>query len=165
LVGIGALATAITVTFFYMLMLEAWRVRYGRSRAGLGYAVLMAAGVIRLLMLIPPANQWNNVVPPQPFGIYRNLPLMLQGLGLAYLILRDAWANRDRPFLWMGVCILISYACYLPVIFFVQQVPVLGMLMMPKTLAYLAIAIIAYRALWRRPALVTDGLATAAAGR
>jgi hypothetical protein len=27
----------------------------------------------------------------------------------------------------------------------------LGMLMMPKTLAYVAIAIIAYRALWRAP--------------
>jgi hypothetical protein len=51
--------------------------------------------------------------------------------------------------------ILVSYACYLPVILLVQQVPLIGMLMIPKTMAYLAIAIIAYRALYvprREPA-------------
>ena len=45
--------------------------------------------------------------------------------------------------------ILVSYACYLPVILFVQQAPLVGMLMIPKTIAYVAIAIIAYVALYR----------------
>ena len=35
---------------------------------------------------------------------------------------------------------------YAPVILWVSQVPLLGMLMMPKTLAYLGVAFIAYRA-------------------
>jgi hypothetical protein len=40
--------------------------------------------------------------------------------------------------------ILVSYACYIPVILLVQQVPPIGMLMIPKTMAYLAIAVISY---------------------
>jgi hypothetical protein len=74
---------------------------------------------------------------------------MLQGLGVAALILRDAWAPEDRPFRWIGILILVSYACYLPVILFVQQVPLLGMLMIPKTVAYVGMAVVAYRALFR----------------
>jgi len=75
---------------------------------------------------------------------------MIQGLGVAYLILWDAIQTKDRTFTWIGIMILISYACYIPVILFVQQVPAIGMLMIPKTLAYVAIAIIAYRALYPR---------------
>jgi hypothetical protein len=70
--------------------------------------------------------------------------LLIQGLGLAYLILRDAIANKDVTFRWIGIMILVSFACYIPVILFVQQVPLVGMLMIPKTMAYVAIGFLAY---------------------
>jgi hypothetical protein len=44
--------------------------------------------------------------------------------------------------------ILVSYTFYTPVILFVSLAPLLGMLMIPKTMAYAAIAIIAYRDLY-----------------
>lgn len=147
LVGLGALATAITVTFFYVLMLEVWRVRFHKPYDWFGY-LLLGAAAVRLLLMLPAANQWNNVVPPQPWSTLRNLPLMVQGLGVSYLILRDARMAQDRTLGWIGVMILISFACYMPVIFFVQKSPVIGMLMIPKTLAYVAIAVLAYRDLY-----------------
>jgi hypothetical protein len=143
LVGIGALATGVTVTIFYALMLAIWRTRFDKQFGWFGY-LLLAAAVVRLLLMLSLANEWNNTVPPQPWSIYRNLPLMLQGLGVAYLILRDALASKDRVFTWVGVMILASYAFYIPVIFFVQQFPLIGMLMIPKTVAYVAIAFLAY---------------------
>ena len=143
LVGIGALATGVTVTIFYALMLATWRTRFDKQFGWFGY-LLLAAAVVRLLLMLSPANEWNNTVPPQPWSIYRNLPLMLQGLGVAYLILRDALASKDRVFTWVGVMILVSYAFYIPVIFFVQRFPLIGMLMIPKTVAYVAIAFLAY---------------------
>jgi hypothetical protein len=149
LVGTGALATAITVTFFYVLMLVAWHERFRKDYGWFGY-LLLAAAAARLALMIFPANEWARAVPPQPWSIYRNLPLVLQGLGIAYLILRDARATRDRTFLWIGAMILISYACYTPVILFVQQAPVIGMLMIPKTMTYIVIALLAYRGLYRR---------------
>jgi hypothetical protein len=155
LVGLGALATAVTVTFFYVLMLETWRARFDRPYGWFGY-LLLGAAAVRLLVMTLPSNEWNNVVPPQPWSTYRNLPLMLQGLGVAFLILRDARASNDRTFIWIGAMILISYACYIPVIFLVQQVPIIGMLMIPKTIAYVAIAFLAYQNLYStKPVPVT----------
>ena len=151
LVGVGAFATAVTITFFYVLMLEIWRVRFNQ-RYGIFEYVLFGAAVVRLALMLLPSNEWSQVTPPEPMGIIRNIPLMVQGLGLAYLIMRDALQKGDKPFIWIGVMILISYACYMPVIFFVNQLPMLGMLMMPKTMAYVGVAIIAYRDLYRSPA-------------
>lgn len=161
LVGIGAFATAVTVTFFYMLMVDIWRLRFNKPLGWFGW-FLLATGVFRLIMMLFPQNDWSAVVPPQPWGVIRNVPLMIQGLGVMALILRDAYRVDDRPFKWIGWCILASYAFYAPVIFFVQQAPLLGMLMIPKTLAYVAIAVIAYRALYVRPVATTAHVAPAA---
>lgn len=146
-VGLGALSTAITVTFFYVLMVFIWQRRFAR-RFDWFAVVLLAAAAVRLLIMALPQNEWNSAVPPQPWSFYRNLPLMISGLGVAYLILRDASAGKDRTFQWIGVMILVSYAFYMPVIFWVQQMPMLGMLMIPKTLAYVAIAWIGYQNLF-----------------
>ena len=148
LVGLGALSTAITLTVFYVLILEVWRVRSHKRYGWFEYLLLAAAGV-RLLLMIPAANQFNSTVPPQLWSLYRNLPLTILGLGVAYLILRDARKAHDRAFTWIGIMILASYACYVPVILFVQQVPPIGMLMIPKTMAYFAIGFIAYSSLYR----------------
>lgn len=149
LVGVGALATAVTVTGFYVLMLFIWQARYQRPLGWFGGLLLLAAGV-RLLLMLPAANEWNSAVPPQPWSLVRNLPLVVQGLGVAFLILRDARRTQDRPFFGVGIWILVSYAFYTPVILWVQQAPLLGMLMIPKTLAYVAIAVIAYRTFYRQ---------------
>lgn len=149
LTGVGALMTAVTVTLFYILMLELWRVRFQRTFGWFEY-FLIAAAVVRLILMTLPVNNWGSTVPPQPWSIIRNIPLMVQGLGLAYLILRDASARQDRIFTWIGVSILVSYACYAPVIFFVQQAPAIGMLMIPKTLAYLVIGFLAYADIYRK---------------
>ena len=148
LVGMGALSTAITVTFFYMLVLVVWTRRFEKPFGWFGY-LLIVAGIGRLIYMGFPVNDWNSVVPPQPYSLYRNLFLVLQGLGVAFLILRDAQAAKDRTFIWIGISILLSYGFYIPVILFVQQVPAIGMLMIPKTLAYVAIAVIGNRNLFQ----------------
>jgi hypothetical protein len=148
LVGLGALATALTVTLFYVLMLELWRVRFNKRYGGFEY-LLLAVVVIRLMMMLSPYNEWNAVVPPQPWSTFRNLPLTILGLSVAYLMLRDGRRAGDRAFQWIGGMILVSYACYIPVILFVQQAPMVGMLMIPKTLAYVAVGFIAYNELFR----------------
>ena len=124
-------------------MILVWRERFG-GRLGWFEWLLIATAALRLVILLLPQNQWNNPNDPYLWSIYRNIPLVVQGLGIVYLILRDALKKRDRTFIWIGAMILVSYACYAPVILFVRQIPLIGMLMMPKTLAYLAVAFIAY---------------------
>lgn len=142
-VGLGALSTAITVTFFYMYMLFIWRARFDARLGWLG-VVLLVSALARLALMAFPGNEWNRIVPPQPWSLIRNIPLTVLGLGVAYLIMRDARERKDRVFLWIGIMILVSYGFYIPVILFVQRAPLVGMLMIPKTLAYVAIAVIAY---------------------
>jgi hypothetical protein len=154
-VGLGALSTAVTVTGFYVLMLLIWQQRFQRPLGWLGY-LLLAAAAVRLVVMVFPQNQWNNSVPPRTWSMVRNVPLMIQGLGVAYLVLRDAGQRdagqaRDRVFQWVGIMILISFGFYTPVILFVQQAPMLGMLMIPKTMAYVAIAWLAYANLFAPP--------------
>ncbi|MDF2890024.1 MAG: hypothetical protein K0R80_391 [Clostridia bacterium] len=144
LVGSGALATAVTITLFYVIMLDTWRKRFN-AKYGVFEYILIVAAIIRLIMFLHPGNQWSSVIPPYSWSVLRNIPLMLQGLGVAYLILRDGFKSKDRLFMWIGLMILLSYACYLPVIFLVQKSLWIGMLMIPKTLAYLAIAALVYK--------------------
>lgn len=142
-VSLGTLATAITMTFFYALMLVIWSRRFEKPYGRLGY-LLFAAAAVRLALLAFPQNAWNSAETPRDWAIYRNLPLILQGLGVAYLILRDAIAARDRGFIWVGALIVASFTCYIPVILFADRAPALGMLMLPKTMAYGAMAAVAY---------------------
>lgn len=155
LVGLGALSTAITVTIFYMLMVVLWRERFDQEYGWFGY-LLLGVGVVRILIMLLPSNDWNSIVPPQPWSTIRNLPLMLQGLGVAYLILRDASRAADTTFKWIGIMILVSYAFYIPVIFLVQEIPMIGMLMIPKTMAYVAIGFLAYNDLYRVKSVETS---------
>lgn len=147
LAGLGSLTTGVTVTLFYMVMVYVWLVRFERHD-NLWSTLLILAGVVRLFMLALPQNDWNTPTSPYPMGLYRNIPLMIQGWGLLLLILRDAYRRGDATFQWIGWSMVASYLFYTPVILWVHQVPALGMLMIPKTVAYLVIAFIAYRALW-----------------
>ncbi len=148
LVGLGSLATAYTVTLFYMLFVYVWQSRY-QQKATWFTNILLAAGVFRLAFMALPANNWGSLLPPQPVSLYRNLPLILQGIGIMGLILYSAYRSNDTPFKWIGWMIAVSYAFYLPVILFAHRFPLIGMLMIPKTCAYLVVAWIAYKGLWQ----------------
>jgi len=148
LIGLGMLTTSFTVTLFYMLLVHVWRLRY-QQPSGWLTNLLLAAGVLRMMLMALPSNNWGAAVPPQPMSLYRNLPLLLQGAGVTALFLYSAYRQQDRTFQGIGWMIAVSFAFYVPVILFAQQAPLLGMLMIPKTCAYLAAAWIAYRGLWQ----------------
>jgi hypothetical protein len=147
LVGLGGLTTAVTLTFYYMVFVYLWKERFN-EKFNWFTGLLLATGIIRLMMMCLPANMWGNVSAPEPFGIYRNIPLIIQGVGVISLIMRSAYRKNDRTFIWIGWMEILSYLFYLPVILYAQQIPLLGLLMIPKTLAYLAVAWIGYKGLW-----------------
>ena len=146
-VGLGALATAITVTFFYLLVLDIWRIRFDGKYGWFEY-LLVASVPMRLIVMAFPGNDWGSTVPPVFWGPFRNIFLMILGLGVMYLILRDSIKTKDRLFRWISYCIFFSYLFYTPVIFLVRDYPMLGMLMIPKTIMYVAIAYLAYYGLY-----------------
>jgi hypothetical protein len=144
LVGLGALSTAITITFLYVLLLEAWRLTFNKERDKFYYFLFITA-IIRLLVFIPPPNKWGSVVPPFGWSLARNIPLVILGLSIAFLLLKDGKANKEPVAIQLSICIFISYGFYIPVILFVQIYPLIGMLMIPKTIAYMIMAWLVYK--------------------
>jgi hypothetical protein len=151
LLGLGQMTTAFTVTIFYMVLVYAWMARFNKKANWFTY-FLLATGIARLVFMGLPANEWGLAVPPQPFSLYRNIFLMIQGAGVIGLYLTSAYKTDDRAFKWIGWSIVVSFAFYIPVILFAQRYPLMGMLMIPKTCAYVAIAIFAYNSLWKTKA-------------
>jgi hypothetical protein len=149
-VGWGGLPTAVTVTLFYLLMLDAWRVHFDRP-VTLGEWALVGVAVLRLLLLIPPANHWGDAVPPFGWSLLRNVPLVVLGLAVTALYLRDGRRPGQRPIFTIGLLMAVSYACYGPVILLVQRYPMVGLLMIPKTVAYLAMGVVAWFGFFRQP--------------
>jgi hypothetical protein len=162
LVGAGALATAITVTLLYVLLLDAWRVGTRRAPT-LVFWVLLGVAAIRLVVFLFPQNQWGQPVPPFTWSLLRNALLTVLGLSVAWLFWRDGRKQNLRTWVLIAYTILCSYAFYAPVVLWVQRAPAIGMLMIPKTIAYVVLGIIAYRAYCSAPhgAVAADRLKTA----
>lgn len=141
LTGAGALATAFTVTVFYMIFIEIWRIKFQKNKNFI-YYLLMLISVFRLIIMCFPQNEWGRSVPVYEWSLIRNFPLTIVGLSLVVLFYIDAKYRNYKAFILISLMILLSFIFYIPVILFVQKVPIIGMLMIPKTLAYLAVAFI-----------------------
>lgn len=149
--GIGKLITSITMTAFYVLLYFVWRERYGvKSRRELTGAVLALAAV-RILLCLMPQNQWTNANPPLSWGVLRNIPFALLGLLIVVLFYRSARDTHDTPFRWPWLTIVLSFGFYIPVVLFSSTVPLTGMLMIPKTCAYVWTVLIGWQAM-KQPA-------------
>ena len=115
-----------------------------------GGALAVAAAGLRWVVLVLPQNGWDDPVVPLGWSYVRNALLTVQGLVVAWLILRDASRDQDRLFCTIGRLVVVAFAFYLPVILLVHRLPMMGMLMTPKTLAYVPIAVVVYRRMYCR---------------
>ena len=148
--GLGKWITSVTMTIFYVLLYHVWRRRYHiRGHSGLTAAVYILAA-LRILLCMLPQNQWLSTNPPLSWGIYRNIPFALLGLVVIVLFYRSARAQRDRAFRWMWLTIVLSFGFYIPVVLWADVAPMIGMLMIPKTCAYVWTVLIGYLAMTRR---------------
>ena len=134
--GLGKWITSVTMTVFYLLLYAVWRERYRiRGRQGLTALVGLLAGV-RILLCMLPQNRWLSADAPLDWGIWRNIPFALLGLVMILLFYRSAKETGDRAFSRMWLTIALSFGFYIPVVLWADAVPMVGMLMIPKTCAY-----------------------------
>lgn len=139
--GIGKLITSITMTIFYLILYYIWRERYqitGRKALTVAMWVLTLA---RIALCAFPQNQWLSYPQPLLWGILRNIPFAIMGVMLILLFAREAKQANDRVFRFMWLAITLSFLFYIPVVLFAEQIPMLGMLMIPKTLAYVWVVV------------------------
>ena len=142
--GVGKLITSVTMTVFYILLYYVWRMRYEvKGQKGLtSVAYLLSA--VRIALCMFPQNAWTSADAPLSWGIYRNIPFALLGLLIIVLFFREAKKHNDRPFRHMWLTIVLSFAFYIPVVLFADTYPLIGMLMIPKTCAYVWTVLIGF---------------------
>jgi len=137
--GIGKLVTSVTMTFFYVLLYYVWLGYYGETeKRGLTASVWLLAA-IRVALCAFPQNGWAENSGNLTWGIIRNVPFVILGALICFLYFRSR--NESRRFRPVWIYILLSFAFYVPVTVGAGAVPMLGMLMLPKTVCYILMII------------------------
>jgi hypothetical protein len=145
--GIGKFITSITMTLFYVLLYYVWRERYQITGKKELTAAAWVLAIARILLCLPPQNGWLSAAPPLSWGIYRNIPFALLGLLVIILFYKSAKEKNDRSFRFLWLTIVLSFGFYIPVVLFADTVPAVGILMVPKTCAYVWTVLIGYNAM------------------
>ena len=148
--GIGKFITSITMTIFYILLYYVWRLRYKiEGKNGMTLAIYLVS-ITRIILCLFPQNGWTSINAPLSWGIYRNIPFALLGILIIILFYKSAKENNDKSFRFMWLTIVLSFAFYIPVVLFADTIPLVGMLMIPKTCAYVWTVLIGFNSMISR---------------
>lgn len=144
LLGAGKFITSITMTVFYVLLYFVWRIRYCVKGEKAAAVCMFTLAALRIALCLFPQNAWLSADAPLSWGIYRNIPFALMGVMVIILFFQSAKAHNDNNFRFMWLTVVLSFAFYIPVVLFADAYPLVGMLMIPKTCAYVWTIFIGY---------------------
>lgn len=145
--GSGKFITSLTMTVFYVLLYYVWRIRYNiQGKNGVTAAVYLLSAC-RIILCLFPQNKWLSTSAPLSWGIYRNIPFALLGLLIIILFYKSAKEQKDTAFRYMWLTIVLSFGFYIPVVLWSDTIPMIGMLMIPKTCAYVWTVWIGFQAM------------------
>lgn len=137
----GQFVTSITMTVFYVLYYYFYKNQSGDEDKKKTIAVYLLA-IARIVLVLMPKNQWGQMPGNYLFSIYRNIPFAILGALLIY------WSYKKRDckgLKHMDLLIALSFIFYIPVVLFSDAYPIVGALMMPKTVSYLIIVVLGYK--------------------
>lgn len=136
----GELVTSITMTFFYLLFFAYYQEMSG-DRIPAKKHMIQALAAARIVFTLLPQNEWGTA-GNYTFALLRNVPFLIMGL----LLIRWTWQTRSFSGLEHAAeLIFLSFLFYVPVVAGARFVPVLGVFMIPKTLAYVALVVSGFR--------------------
>lgn len=133
--GAGKLVTSVTMTVFYLLMYRLWLKAYGERENRALSVVIYALTAVRVILCLLPQNRWLENESSVLWGIIRNIPFVALGAVIVCLYFKNRRKIRAFRFVWLLVT--LSFLFYIPVAVAAGIVPILGMLMLPKTICYM----------------------------
>ena len=133
--GAGKLVTSISMTVFYLLMYRLWLVLYEEREDWKLSIVVYVLTTVRILLCLFPQNGWFQNNSSVLWGTIRNIPFVVLGGIIIWLF----WKRREdiRYFRYVWLLVLLSFLFYIPVAVAAGLAPILGMLMLPKTVCYM----------------------------
>ena len=139
--GFGKLVTSITMTIFYILVFLLYKSVYNKddkSTKTVGITIYILAA-LRIVLCLAPGNNWFTGEGSILWGTLRNLPFIVIGGIVVYLYFKVRKEDKYLSRLWLYTT--LSFLFYIPVAIFAPLLPILGMLMLPKTVCYILMLI------------------------
>lgn len=143
--GFGKFVTSITMTIFYLILYKIWKIRFNIEDAKKLDITMYVLAAIRIILCFFPQNEWFINNSSVAWGIYRNIPFTIMGLIMIYLLYSYGAKHKDRDFKNLAIAVILSFGFYAPVVLWGQENFLVGMLMIPKTLAYVWVILIGYK--------------------
>ena len=145
ILGVGKLITSITMTIFYLILYYIWIDRYQIKNQNTLTKTMWFLAIVRIALCLLPQNEWLSADASLTFGILRNIPFAIMGIIIIILFIQETKKAHDKVFKFMALAITLSFGFYIPVVLFASAYPLIGMLMIPKTLAYVWIVLMGYK--------------------
>ncbi len=142
--GIGKLVTSITMTVFYVLLYYVWIGHYEEKGSRTLTIAIWCPAAVRVILCMFPQNGWLSNSSDMIWGIIRNIPFVILGAIVGFLYFKNR--GKDKVFSPLWLYILFSFAFYIPVAVAAGLVPMLGMMMLPKTICYILMIVAFLRA-------------------
>jgi len=133
--GRGKQITSITMTVFYLFLWQIGLLVFLPKSISLWSYLVYLLALVRIILCFMPQNKWLERFPPFRWGVWRNIPFFLLGAIVAGLFFIYRNIVPGLSLLWLAI--VLSFAFYLPVVIWSNRNPKIGMLMLPKTCAYL----------------------------
>ena len=135
--GIGLQVSSITMTVFYIILMYVWKDTFPEFSIPFAVEVIVwVSAILRILICLLPQNNWCTDEGNLKLSILRNGVFAVTGIGviILYAISGNAGGYHMTK---MVAAIILSFGCYLPVTLFSKTKPKVGLLMIPKTCAYM----------------------------
>lgn len=139
--GIGLQVSSITMTIFYILLMYIWKFTFPELKIPVIIgAVIWISAAVRIVICMFPQNNWCTDEGNMQLSVIRNTVFAVTGIGviILYLISGNTYGYHMTR---MAAAIIISFGCYLPVTLLNKTKPKVGLLMIPKTCAYMWIIV------------------------
>ncbi len=141
--GIGKFMTSITMTIFYLLYYFFIYKRTNEKRSTSLDITIILLSIIRIGLCFLPQNEWLTNESNVTMGIIRNIPFVV--IGVISIMLSNIYLGNTKPFRGIWILITLSFLFYLPVVLFASIYSFIGMMMLPKTICYMLIALLALK--------------------
>ena len=111
-------------------------------------AIIYISAIIRIVVCLLPQNAWCGDEGNLTLSIIRNAVFTVTGIGI--IILYAMSGNTGNLHMTrMVAAIIISFGCYLPVTLLSKKKPKIGLLMIPKTCAYMWVIVMGLQLLFK----------------
>lgn len=141
--GVGKFVTSITMTIFYLFVYHISLLHYKVSENRKTTYILYGLATLRIVLCLFPQNRWLQNESDVTWGIIRNIPFVIMGLLIVVMYYQKR--NEEPIFKNIWLYILLSFLFYIPVAVGASIIPMLGMLMLPKTICYMLILVAFYK--------------------